>query len=167
MGDTIHVFSWDPGDVRIGFCHFKTELGSGKADIRAKVIFDPDGAISYMKTLYELTQKANVKAFFVIENFRVDTVTKSRGAMFQWNEMLTSQMIGAIKVVANWSGSKVFMQEPSSVLGNARRWSPIPLPKGHIKDDDSAMLHGMKFLMDKNLIRVPEDVTFMGQEKFT
>lgn len=166
-----HIVSVDPGDVNNGFCYFKYDDQTKTADLRIMTIIDGEGMSGLLKTLYELHRdrgpvdenKKNPSGFFfVVENFRMDSHV--RGAVFQWNELLTSQMIGRVKLCADWMGAPVFMQEPK-ILAGATRWGPWPrLPK-HIPDDKSAFLHGLHFMTSKNLIRTHDQVTMFGQER--
>ena len=103
--------------------------------------------------------------FFVIENFRMDSHV--RGAVFQWNELLTSQMIGRVKLCAEWLEAPVFMQEPGPALSMGRKWCPFKLPKGHIPDDKSAFIHGAHFMMSKKLIGSVDQITLFGQAELS
>lgn len=100
---------------------------------------------------------------FVIENFRVDS--EVRGAMFQWSDMETSQMIGALKYAARrMNNSEVVVQEPGVVLGAAKRWAPFKWPKGHLPDDKSAYCHLAYWAMKRGLIDTTDDILKKGQE---
>lgn len=116
-----------------------------------------------MLELAEKLLQPGQKHTFVIENFRVDT--QVRGAMFQWSEMETSQMIGALKYAARrMNNSEVIMQEPGAVLGAAKRWAPFKWPKGHLPDDKSAYCHLAYFGMKRGLIDTTDDILQKGQE---
>lgn len=100
---------------------------------------------------------------FVIENFRVDS--EVRGAVFQWDDMETSQMIGALKYAARrMNNSEVVVQEPGAVLGAAKRWAPFKWPKGHLPDDKSAYCHLAYWAMKRGLIDTTDDILKKGQE---
>lgn len=166
-----HIVAVDPGDVNNGFCYFKHDSETGKADLRIKQILSGDGMSKILKMLYELNRDKDSNEerktnphnfFFVVENFRVDT--KVRGAMFQWNDMKTSRMIGRVELCAEWMEAPVFLQEPT-ILGIMRKQSPFPVNKSHMQDDISAFLHGLKFMQDKNLVRTVDDVIIGGQER--
>lgn len=161
MAEAINIFAFDPGDVNNGFCFFKWDRETKKADLRIKKILSPEELRSFLKVVWGLAESPETKCVFVIENFRVDTMV--RGAKFQFSEMLTSRAIGAIEMVANWTNSKVVFQEPGNVLPNARRWYPKKLNR-HIDDDVSAYMHGVHFMMTSNLIRTNDDVLWFGQE---
>lgn len=167
MGDAPnfkHIVSIDPGDVNNGFCYFKYNPETKTADTKIMKIMGAREVSTMLRMMWEIGQAGSTKAsiFFVIENFRVDS--HIRGAMFQWSEMLTSQMIGRIKLCAEWLEAPVYMQEPSNVLPMGRKWAPFKVPKGHIPDDKSAWIHGVHWMKSKGLITSPSQVTFFGQE---
>jgi hypothetical protein len=175
MGRTRHIIAIDPGDTNNGFAYFKQD-DSG-VDLKIMKVCGPKELSDLLRVMWGLgqanmarpdfdaTAKNPHSMFFVIENFRVDTHVRGKpdGAMFQWNEMFTSQMIGRVRLCAEWLEAPVFMQEPS-ILVQARRWSPISLPKGHIPDEKSAFLHGAHFMLTNRLIKTPEEVRMFGQE---
>lgn len=173
---TKHIISVDPGDVNNGFCYFKYDDETRKADLKIMKICGSKELSDLLKVLWGIGQikttddydefkKNPHNMFFVIENFRVDSM--GRGAIFQWNQMLTSQMIGRVKLCAEWLDAPVFMQEPA-ILGQGKRvvTGRVPLPKGngHIRDDVSAFIHGVHFMTSKNLIRTVDDISMFGQE---
>lgn len=176
-----HIIAVDPGDTNNGFCYFKYDNDRKIADVRVMQILSPKGLSDILKVMWGIGQttprtltlapgedQSNVcqsnphNMFFVIENFRMDS--NVRGAVFQWNELLTSQAIGKVKLCAEWMDAPVFMQEPT-ILAQARRWAPFKIAKGHIKDDHSAFLHGAHFMMSKKLINTTDQITFKGEEK--
>lgn len=167
-----HLVAVDPGDKNNGFCYFKYNTETRIADLRIQEVLDGKGMSGTLRTLYEVNRDREVaisvqadnpsQFYFVVENFRVDT--KVRGAMFQWNDMATSQMIGRVRLCAEWMGAPVFTQEPA-ILGMARKWAPFKLPKGHIPDEKSAWLHGAHFMMDKNWINTTDQIHWFGQEQ--
>lgn len=175
---TKHIIAVDPGDVNNGFCYFKYDGESRTADLKIMKVMGARELANILKVIWGIGQagpkepalKSNGdpkpnpnNMFFVIENFRMDTV--HRGAVFQWNELLTSQMIGRVKLCAEWMDAPVFMQEPSNVLPMGRKWCPFKLPKGHIPDDKAAFIHGAHFMMDKNLISTVDQIRIFEQEK--
>lgn len=164
------IISIDPGDVRIGFCMFTYSQDTRKADLRIKEILDTEGLYQMLNLLDGLTGPTK-KHVFVMENFRVDVNdVAGRGnghpVMFQWNEMLTSQVIGAVKYAAfRLNNSKVVMQEPR-ILTMGRKWCDFPVPanpKTHLKDDVSAYIHGAHFMMKAQMIDSVKDITKFGQ----
>ncbi|GHF92211.1 hypothetical protein [Streptomyces griseosporeus] len=165
-----HIISVDPGDVHNGFCYFKHNDETGKADLKIREVLSGKQLSDMLKVIWGMAQvkepgeneKNPFNMFFVVENFRVDT--KSRGAIFQWKEMLTSEAIGRVKLCAEWAGAPVIMQEPS-ILPMGRKYSPWPVPKGHIPDDISAFIHGTHFMITKRLIRTTDDITLFGQDR--
>lgn len=158
------ILAIDPGDVRIGFTMFSYNAEKRKADLRVKAIVTLE-ELYQMFAMAEAMLKQGQTHTFVCENFRTDTMV--RGAQFQWNEMLTSQCIGAVKYAAyRMNNSEVVMQEPK-VLAQARRWCDFPMPKnanGHIKDDVSAYIHGAHYMMSKRMINNVDDILKFGQE---
>lgn len=168
-----HIISVDPGDVNNGFCYFKYDTETEKADLKIMKICGARELSDLLKVLWGIGQVPNEskpdknpnQMYFVIENFRVDSM--GRGAIFQWNQMLTSQMIGRVKLCAEWLDAPVFMQEPA-ILAQGKRIvkGKVPLPKGngHLRDDVSAFIHGTHFMVSKNLIRTVDDISMFGQE---
>jgi len=169
-----HVFAVDPGDVNNGFCYFKHDSVTKTADTKIMKVMGPKELSDMLKVIWGIGQAKEPdfpdqpnpnNMFFVIENFRSDTLV--RGAIFQWNEMLTSQMIGRVKMCAEWMEAPVYMQEPSQVLNPGRKIVfPLfgKLPQ-HIPDEKSAFIHGVHWMLSKKLIRTIDQVTLFGQEK--
>lgn len=169
-----HIFAVDPGDVNNGFCYFKHDSDTKTADTKIMKVMGPKELSDMLKVIWGIGQAKEPDfpgqpnphgMFFVIENFRSDTLV--RGAIFQWNEMLTSQMIGRVKMCAEWMNAPVYMQEPSQVLNPGRKIVfPIfgKLPK-HIPDEKSAFIHGVHWMLQKKLIQTIDQVTLFGQEK--
>jgi hypothetical protein len=164
------IFSIDPGDVRIGFCMFTYSEKNRKADLRIKEILDTEGLYTMLNLIDGMTTPTK-KHVFVVENFRVDgqnVAGRNSGhpVMFQWNEMLTSQVIGAVKYAAfRLNQSKVVMQEPR-ILTMGRKWCDFPVPKNpktHLKDDVSAYIHGAHFMMKAQMIDSVKDIAKFGQ----
>lgn len=159
------IFGIDPGDVRIGFTMFSYNAEKRKADLRIREIVDL-AKLYQMFTLAEGMLQKDQTHTFVVENFRTDT--QVRGVTFQWNEMLTSQCIGAIRYAAyRMNNSRVVLQEPR-ILAMGRKWCDLPVPKnpnGHIKDDVSAYIHGAHFMMTEGMIDTVDDILKFGQEK--
>jgi hypothetical protein len=162
-----HIIAIDPGDVNNGFCYFKYDTDTRKADLRIMEILGAKGLSDILKVMWGIGQAKErgsnennpYDMFFVIENFRMDSMV--RGAMFQWNQMLTSQMIGRVKLCAEWLDAPVFMQEPA-ITANGRKFVARKLPK-HIPDDWSAFIHGAHFMLSKKLIQTVDQITLKGQ----
>lgn len=167
-----HIISIDPGDVNNGFCYFQYNPETKTADTKIMKIMGSTEVYNMLKVIWgfgqagpkpEWAEQPNpYNMFFVVENFRMDSHV--RGAVFQWSEMLTSQMIGSVKLLASWMNAPVYMQEPGNVLPMARKWAPWPKMPKHIPDDKSAWLHGVHWMMQKKLIFTPSHVTMFGQE---
>ena len=166
-----HIFSFDPGDVNNGFCYFKHDSETKRADTKIMKVMGAKELSDMLKVIWGIGQASKPdfpdqpnphSMFFVIENFRMDSHV--RGAVFQWNELLMYQMIGRVKLRAEWMEAPVYMQEPGQVLRDGRMWAPFKLAKGHIRDDHSAWIHGVWWMLNKKLIRTVDQVTFFGQE---
>ncbi len=161
------IIAIDPGDVRIGFAAFTYDAEKRQADLRIKEIVDLEGLYERFE-LCECLLKDGAQHIFVAENFRVDghDVT-GRGVTFQWNEMLTSQVIGAVKYAAyRMNRSPVIIQEPR-ILAQARKWCDFPMPRhpnGHIKDDVSAYCHGAHYMMRTGMVDNVRQILKFGQE---
>lgn len=162
-----HLFSFDPGDKNNGFCYFKYDTEAKTADTKIMKIMTQDEIEDILKVAWGVSQSdAKPEIYFVVENFRVDT--KGRNVMFQWSEMETIRIIGAIKLAAKWCGASFILQEPSEVWPMARKWA-VPYPfrriNSHPEDDKSAWCHGAKFMMKYRWINTVDQVTMFGQER--
>lgn len=174
MGKIRHIIAVDPGDVNNGFAYFKHDSENG-VDLKIMKICGSKELSDLLRVIWGIGQNAwdsnpeeqprnPANMFFVIENFRMDS--NVRGAVFQWNELLTSQMIGRVKLCAEWMDAPVFMQEPGPVLTQGRKWASSifgKLPK-HIPDDKAAFIHGAHFMMSKRLIQTVDQIRMFGQE---
>jgi hypothetical protein len=164
---TRHVFAIDPGDKNNGFCYFKYDPETKTADTKIMQVMDQKGVHDMLKIAWGVSQAdESPELFFVVENFRVDS--KSRGAIFQWSEMETIRVIGAIELAAKWCNAKFVLQEPGEVWPLARKWA-IPYPfhriNKHPEDEKSAWCHGAKFMMRMRWIDTVDQVTMFGQER--
>jgi hypothetical protein len=163
------ILAFDPGDVRVGFAMASYSKERRKLDLKICTIIAADQLYNYLGMAESLLPE-NGTHTFVIENFRNDQLTRNRlgksVSMFQWNEMLTSQMIGTLKYAAfRMNDSPVTLQEPGVVLSNAKRWAPFKWPKGHLPDDKSAYCHLAFYAMNARLIDTVDDILQNGQEK--
>lgn len=162
-----HIFSFDPGDKNNGFCYFKYDTETKKADLRIMQIMTQDEIEDILKVAWGVSQAdPKPEIYFVAENFRVDSM--GRGAVFQWSEMETIRIIGAIKLAAKWCGAKFILQEPGEVWPMARKWAvPYPFKRinTHPEDDKSAWCHGAKFMMKCRWINTVDQITMFGQER--
>lgn len=157
------ILSFDPGDVTVGFAMATWDQERRKFNLLMCRKF-PAGELYDMLQMAEALLQPGEKHTFIIENFRTDT--KVRGAVFQWNEMLTSQMIGTLKYAAfRMNNSDVVIQEPRDVLGAAKRWAPFQWPKGHLPDDKSAYCHLAYWGFKTGRIDTTDDILENGQEK--
>jgi hypothetical protein len=162
-----HVWSVDPGDANNGFCYFKYDDETKRADVKMMEIFDGDGLENMLKVIWGIGSaktESKPKLYFVVENFRIDGQVRNK--IFQWSEVVTVRNIGKVEMVAKWLEASFTLQEPS-ILAMARKYSPVRLNKGHIRDDHSALLHGIYFMLKRNWIMTEDQVTLMGQEKLT
>lgn len=157
------ILSFDPGEVNVGFCMLQYDEAIRKADLRYMAILRPEQTFEMLE-LAEGLLKPDGTHIFVIENFRVDE--KVRGARFQWSEMKTIRMIGALEYAARrMNKSPVILQEPGPVLSGARNWAPFRWPKGHLPDDKSAYCHAAYYMMKRRMIDSVDDILDKGQEK--
>lgn len=173
------IISVDPGEVRIGFCMFKYDPESKKADLRIKQILNGP---SELYDLLKVAQGLGGVETIVCENYRTrppdnpnprgrSPYGRSQGGGVIsvkdfWSEQLTIRVIGACEMYAQWQGAKFVTQEPKDVLPMGRKWCDYPVPKsstGHIKDDVSAYIHGAHYMMKRGMIRGVEDITKFGQ----
>lgn len=157
------ILSFDPGEVNVGFCMFLYNEELRKADLKYMAVLTPEQTYEMLE-LAEGMLKPGQTHTFVIENFRIDQ--KVRGAVFQWSEMKTVRLIGALEYAARrMNKSKVVLQEPGPVLSQARKWAPFKWPKGHLPDDKSAYCHGAYYMMKYRYIDTVDDILQKGQEK--
>ena len=162
-----HLFSVDPGENNNGFCYFKYNMQEKKADTKIMKVCSREELEDILKVVWGIRQaSANASITFVVENFRVDS--KARNAIFQWSEMETIRVIGALELAAKWCGANIVLQEPGSVWPLARKWA-IPYPfkriNKHPEDDKSAWCHGAKYMMDKKWINTVDQISMFGQER--
>jgi len=68
------------------------------------------------------------------------------------SRMLTSQCIGMVRLFAKLHGAALILQDPS-ILRLTAMHANIKLPKGHIKDEMSAYLHGYYFFESQGLLK--------------
>lgn len=162
------ILAIDPGEKNNGMAFFKWDDETRKADLKFMEVFSQEQIFSQLKLIHDIA-KVGAPLEIVIENFRVDPNNfANRGyrgksnLTFQWSEMKTSRIIGAVEFVAHSIEAPLTFQEPG-ILGMARKWCDLPLPKGHIPDDKSAYIHGVHYMREKNYIRTPDDVTKFGQ----
>lgn len=161
-----HVFAIDPGDKRNGFCYFKYDSESRKADLKIMKILDPDELTDMLKVIWGISQNYDTDSKpeirLVAENFRVDT--KVRNAKFQWNELHVIRTLGKLELLAALLEVRLYLQEPS-VLGIGRKWVPFKVNAGHIRDDHSAFIHGVHHMMNvMQWFPTTDSVTMFGQE---
>jgi hypothetical protein len=161
------LISVDPGDVNNGFCFFKYDATTRKADTRIMQVLSSDSLEDYLKIMWGTVNSAPKEdppeVHFVVENFRIDGHVRNK--VFQWSEVVTVRNIGKVQMVAKWLGAKFTTQEPGNVLPMGRKWAPFKLPKGHIPDDKSAWIHGAHYMMNMKWINTVDQITMMGQEK--
>jgi hypothetical protein len=161
-----HIFAWDPGETNTGFVYFKWNPETKLAETKIMKILNPKELDDWLKVVWGLASAPELDTTFVIENFRIDN---ARNQFFQWSEVKTIRVIGKIEMMADWTGSKKKYQE-SGILAQGRKWAPAILkvpknPKTHIPDDKSAWIHGVKYMLDLQLIRTVDDVILFGQER--
>lgn len=157
------ILVWDPGPARTGFIMAEYLPEQRKIDIKVMSIV-PGDQVKDMLGLAEGMLLPGQTHTFVIENFRVDT--QARGNIFQWDDMKTSKMIGAIEYAAyRMNDSPVVLQEPGPVLSQAKRWAPFKWPKGHLPDDKSAYCHLFYWANKRGMVDTTDDLIMKGQEQ--
>lgn len=162
-----HIIAVDPGDVRNGFCYFKYNTETKMADVRIMDIFTSKQLTENLLTIWGIGQPREggkkPDLTFVVENFRVDS--KVRGKAFQWNEVLTARNIGKVEMLADWLGAPLVIQEPANVLGMGRKIVSgiIKVSSGHLRDDHSAFIHGVHYMLNARLINTTDQITMFGQ----
>lgn len=174
------IISVDPGESRIGFCLFRYDPETKKADLRTKVILNGPSELYGLLTIAEgLGGKINT---VVCENYRIRPPVNPNprshspygrsqsGGMLSakdfWSEALTIRVIGACEYFAQRVEADFVIQEPK-ILAMGRKWCDFPVsqnPKTHIPDDIAAYIHGAHFMMNARMIRSVDDITKFGQD---
>lgn len=168
------IIAWDPGEKNIGCAMFSYNEEARTANLMFKRILTRDTMYKVLELAEGMLLNENQRHTFVIENFRIDPNNVAnrnpRGrssAMFQWSEVETSQVIGALRYAAfRMNQSDVVMQEPG-ILAMGRKWCDFKVPKGHIPDDVSAYIHGLHYMMKYGLINSTDDVIREGQTRLS
>lgn len=175
------IISVDPGEKRIGFCIFKYDAETKKADLRTKVILDGPSELYGLLSMAEgLGDKIDT---VVVENYRIRPPVNpnprgrapygrsQNGAMINakdfWSEALTIRVIGACEYFAQRIGAQFVVQE-AKVLAMGRKWCDFPVsqnPSTHIPDDIAAYIHGAHYMMSQRMIRSVDDIAKFGQER--
>lgn len=75
------------------------------------------------------------------------------------SRMLTSQVIGMTRLFARQHGTKVHLQDPQAYKLAAMH-AGIKIPRGHIKDELSAYLHGYYFFESIGVLRPVERAVY-------
>lgn len=165
------ILAIDPGDVRIGVAMFSYDEEEKQANLTVLQIVDLEMLYGILAIFETMVKKADEnpnapkkKHTIVVENFRTDVVQHGI-ATFQWNEMLTSQVIGAVKYGAHRIGADVVIQE-NRVLHMGKKWCDLKGAKNkHIPDDVSAYIHGAYYMMQQRMIGSVDDILKFGQER--
>jgi hypothetical protein len=180
------IISVDPGEKNIGICLFKYDTEKKKADLRVKTILSGPEALFDVLAVAEGMVSAGSKINTVVcENYRIRPVDESYNRKSPsrspygrsqsggistkdfWSEVLTIRVIGACQFFAYRVGAEFVLQE-SRILAMGRKWCDFPVPQSpssHIKDDISAYIHGVHYMVQQRMIRGVDDVTKFGQEK--
>lgn len=167
------IIAWDPGEKNIGCAMFSYNEDEELANLLFKrTVNKPD-----MYKILEMAEKMLInqpgeKHTFVIETFRIDPNNVANrnprarnSAMYQWSEVETSQVIGALKYAAyRMNQSHVVTQEPG-ILAMGRKWCDFKVPQGHIPDDISAYIHGVHYMIKTGLITSTDQIIHAGQSR--
>lgn len=161
-----HLFAFDPGDKRNGFCWFKYDTESKIADLKIMSILDPEELNNMIKVIWGVKVArgdAEIDITLVCENFRVRPENKT--AKFGWNELHVIRSIGKVELLASLLDCKLVLQEPSNVLAMGRKWVPFKVAAGHLRDDHAAFIHGAHYMMAMKWFPTVDSITMFGQEK--
>jgi len=108
----VYVLAIDPGDAHVGIASW----GGARPDDR-DAIFDWEGVLAYEESaaravdlIDQILAIKSSDAILVLEEFRL---YPDRAREQSWSQMQTSEMIGAIKLVARRRGVKVVEQGAS------------------------------------------------------
>jgi hypothetical protein len=89
----------------------------------------------------------------VVEQWAFDPGKTQRG-----NKMVSSQVIGAVKLYAKQVGAEVILQD-RRILKVSALHTGTPIPKnGHFDDDVSAYLHGHYYFVVSGILKPPNQV---------
>jgi hypothetical protein len=136
------IWSIDPGET-VGMAVWSE---GGKFSVKKKHDYE-DFLLILASSL-----NANVSTF-VIEQWAFSP-GKTQGG----NKMVSSQVIGAIKLFALLIGAEVIFQDPR-ILKISALHTGTPIPKnGHFDDDVSAYLHGHYYFVVNDIIKPSNQV---------
>lgn len=134
------ILSVDPGQ-HIGIAYWKN-----------------DGTILYNK-IVDIDNLMSICANFVREG-GLDTIVVEqyildhRAGRQQGSKVEASQVIGAMRLLAEQTGAQLVMQ-PNTILRITAQHMQVKIPaKGHIPDDVAALLHGYRYFIDHGIIKV-------------
>lgn len=161
------VLAIDPGAVNHGVAVLSYNRETKVANLHFKKTLRGDEGLKFIVETLRTTKDLWV----VIEDFKHAHANgnfrgKQTKAMGK-NEYKAYVTAKKLKEIASLSGHKVVTQEPS-ILGMARRWykwEGKKLPQGHIRDDRSAFIHGVYFMMRKSWISTINDVHNKGAQQ--
>jgi hypothetical protein len=137
----------DPGK-RIGWCFF----GSDGIEIDRGVT-DWDGLFDNLQTWDDELILVRGPVTFKIDHLVVEDYIGRPGAKNGGQHFDASEVIGALRIIAESADVKLVRQRAVDVLKVAALHAGYTLPKGHLPDQDSAYLHGYYRLEQLGILR--------------
>lgn len=146
MGDPTYV-SIDPGGSASGRRTIGVVMWDESGLPLKMEQYDQDELDEFLQNLQEVKDTLKV---IIVESYRVFS---HKLESHRNKKMLTSECIGRIKFAARMLGVKV-VEQPSTILSTAEKWSGTKLPKNHDRSHSvSAYLHGYYYLHRENVLR--------------
>lgn len=128
-----HYLSFDPGEIRSGWASFSEDGDLTGNGILLNGLF---GVVNYLR---ELAIQPQV---IICETYKI----KDWQHKHHLSTVPTIRVIGVIQAHAYTHGCK-FVEQESSFYRDGMRWAGLTVPaRGHVKDNDSAVGHGVYYL---------------------
>lgn len=142
------IWSIDPGET-IGFCTWEN---SGLKRLQKKVTVDE--LMSMLDVYLDVLDQADES----VDKIIVEQWALSPGKTQGGNKMVSSQVIGMMRLFAYLIGAEVIFQDPR-ILKVSALHTGTPIPKnGHFDDDISAYLHGHYYFVVNGILKPPNQV---------
>ena len=143
------IWSIDPGET-IGLAIWENDGFK-----RDQMKLDVDGLLSKLETYHGWLSRQSVER---IDKIIVEQWAFSPGKTQGGNKMVSSQVIGMVKLFARLIDAEVVMQDPR-ILKVSALHTGTPIPKnGHFDDDISAYLHGHYYFVVNGILKPPNQV---------
>lgn len=133
-GKTDFILAVDPGSTRTGYALYEHEGGAKDSVLLRQGIIHFDEVNGFLGDMTYITR-------LVYERYRI----RPGGRQNVGSEGKVMQVIGKLDMWASSLGIPVSTQEPA-ILPLAAKIVGYPMPKSHLRDDVSAVLHGAYFL---------------------